>query len=238
MTIPCKIFGSYHGNNRVKLESLFDLNVQIFYGLQEEDDVLRSSESVFDLLFGSELIVKQYDERNHSFQQAGKKGVMFIRLSQGNLKYMQYCKNAKPISEFKGKIVRRKEDAVIEYFQSQKLIADFGNIEQIYRSKGFKKLSPAWEKKIDSIEAYIVKISRKSNAKKDWKNYQYELQRWFNLTGHSNTKEQKVYIKIIKDLLEMQTLNADTMRYVSVPYRMDENGHEAFWQLIEKMLVY
>jgi hypothetical protein len=235
MTVPVKIFGGYHGGNRVKLESLFNLNAQIFYGVKEEDDMLRSSESIFDILFGSDLIIKEYDERYHSFKQSGKKGVLFIRVSQGNLKYMQYCKNAKSISEFKDKIVRRKEDAVIEYFQSQRLIAEFNNIEKIYRSNGFKKLSPTWATKIDSIEAYVQKIS---NTKKEWSRYNYELSRWFSFNNKPNTKEQKVYLKIIKDMVEMQVLNSDTMRYMSVPYNMDDKGHEAFWQIVEKMLVY
>jgi hypothetical protein len=238
MTVPCKIFGSYNGNNRVKLESLFNLNVQIFYGLQEDDDTLRSSESIFDLLFGSETIVKQYDERTHVFSQPGKKGIMFIRMSKENIKYMQYCKNAKPISEFKTKIVRRKEDAVIEYFQSVNLIASYSNVQELYKSKNFRKLSPAWAKKFSTVEDYIQKINKKTNLKKNWSNYKYELSKWFNLSNIGNTKEQKVIVKLIAEMIEMQELNSETVHYLSIPYRMDEKGHETFWNIIEKMLVY
>jgi hypothetical protein len=238
MTVPCKIHGSYHGNNRVKLESLFNLNVQIFYGLQEDDDLLRSSENVFDILFGSDLIVKQYDERQHTFTQPGKKGIMFIRMSKENLKYMQYCKNAKPIAEFKAKIVRRKEDAVVEYFQSLNLVAEYGNVQDLYKSKGFQKLSPSWAKRIAVVEAYIGKIGKMSGGKKCWSSYKYELSKWFNLSGTGNTKEQKAILKVIKDMLEMQELNNETVGYLSIPYRLEEGKHKIFWSIVEKMLVY
>ena len=229
-----KIFGGYRSSERVKLQSLFELNVPIFYGLKEQDNELRNAQRVFGLLFDSNIVISEY-EYNHTFRQAGKKGIMFIRVAQNNLKYMQYCKKAKPISEFKAKYIYRKENAVKEYFQSQNFIIRYRQIPELYRCKEFKSLSTSWATKINKVNKFIEKLDK--STKNNWERDKYELSKYFDLTNIPLSKEQEDYAKIVTEMEEMVELNKDTLEFINVPYRM-EYAKKNFWDLMKKVLVY
>ena len=182
------------------------------------------------------MIITQYNEYSNVFSTNGKKGILFIRVAANNVKYMQYCKNAKPISEFKARYIYRKADKVIEYFQAQNFVNKYNNLPEFYRSKGFIKMAPAWGKRITPLVKFIEKISK--SKKGNLENYRYELAKWFDLANISNTKEQQIFIKTIEDMNEMVETNEQTMKYVSVPYRLDEYDHPAFWNMMKQVLAY
>ena len=234
ITIPVKIFGGYRSTERVKLEALFNLNVPIFYGLKEQDDELRNAQHVFGLLFDSDIVISNY-EYNHSFTQKGKQGILFIRVAANNVKYMQYCKNAKPISEFKGKYIYRKADAVKEYFQSQNFINRFRQLPELYRCKEFKNLSESWSTKINKVNDFIEKLDKSTKGK--WDRNRYELSKYFELENIPLTKEQNEYAKIVTEMEEMVELNEDTLEYINVPYSM-EYAKKDFWDILKKVLIY
>lgn len=236
ISIPVKIFGGYRGTSRVKLDTLFKLNVPIFYGLKEQDNELRNAESIFSILFDENIIITQYNEYSNVFTTNGKKGILFIRVAANNLKYMQYCQNAKPIAEFKAKYIYRKSDMVIEYFQAQNFVNKYNQLPEFYRSKGFRKMAPAWAKRINPLVKFIEKLS-KSN-KGNWERYRYELSKWFDLNNIVNTKEQQIFIKTIEDMKEMEEANVETMRYLNVPYRLDDYEHPTFWNIAKTVLAY
>ena len=235
-TIPVKLFGGYRGTTRIKLESLFKLNVPIFYGLKEQDNDLRDAENIFGILFDESLVVSQYSEYNHTFTMKGKQGIMFIRVAANNMKYMQYCKKARPIADFKAKYIYRKEDIVKEYFQSQNFINKYNQLPEFYRSKGFRKMAPAWGKKLNSLNKFTDKLSKATKG--GWERYRYELCKWFDLNNIKNTKEQQAFIKTIEDMNEMVELNASTLKYISVPYRIDEYEYPEFWNIVKQVLAY
>jgi hypothetical protein len=236
LTIPVKIFGGYRGTSRIKLETLFSLNVPIFYGLKEQDDQLRNAENIFSILFDDSMIITQYNEYSNTFTTNGKKGIMFIRVASNNLKYMQYCKNAKPIADFKAKYIYRKADMVTEYFQAQNFVNKYNNLPEFYRSKGFRKMAPAWAKRINPLVKLIEKLNK--NNKGSWERYRYELSKWFDLNNIELSKEQKAFVKTIEDMQEMVEANEQTMRYLNVPYRLDESDHSTFWNIAKTVLAY
>jgi transposase len=51
------------------------------------------------------------------------------------------------------------------------------------------------------------------------------------------TKEQEQYATIVADLKEMDELNASTLKYIDIPYRL-EYADDAFWTILKKVLVY
>ena len=242
MTIPVKIFGNWNANSRVKLEAMFKLNIPIYYGVKEQDFEIRNAHRMFEMLFDEKIVLKNYNEGNHTFSQIGKKGIMFVRVSQGNLKYMQMCKKAYPITEFKTKMMHRKEDAVVEYFQGQELVGKFQYLPDLYKSKGFKTLAPEWGIKIDKVEAFYKKLSTLN--KSNWNNNRYELAKYYNLSDIGQTREQKQYMKIIDELQEMINLNEETLKFIDIPYRLNneeynqEKDLKLFWNIISKVLVY
>jgi len=237
MTIPVKLFGGYRGTTRIKLDELFKLNVPIYYGLKEQDSELSAAEQIFGVLFNDDIIISHYDEYYHKFDQAGKKGIMFIRVAANNMKYMQYCQKAYPISTFKAKYIYRKTDQVTEYFQAQNFVSRFYNVPELYRCKGFMKLAPAWEKRISAIQKFIDKTAKK-NSKSEWSNNKYIINRYFDLANLKNTKEQEAFIQTITDMEEMSELNKDTVSFLKVPYGLNDYTYEGFWNIAKQVLVF
>jgi hypothetical protein len=238
MTIPVKIFGGYRGTFRVKLDSLFKLHIPIFYGTKENDYQLRQAKEMFGILFESSSIIGKYNERTHEFRfDNGKKGIMFLQISQGNVRYMEYCQQAYHINEFKTKMLKRKENAVMEYFQSQNFVHKFDTVNSFYKSKAFGKVAPEWQKKTDKINAFIKKQYVGYNN--NWDRYRSELSRYFDINGIEMTKEQQKFEAIIEEFSELEEMNSETMRYLDVPsYDLDDEKHTAFWAIVKKVLVY
>jgi hypothetical protein len=237
MTIPVKIFGRYRSTERVKLDSLFKLHIPIFYGVKEDEEKLRESKSVFKLLFDEDLAVSSYSTHTHTFTlKDGKKGVLFIMLSQGNLKYMQYCDNAHPVSEFKDMMLKRKTSAAIEYFQSMKFASRYDAIDELYVSPEFmKNLNPSWASKVKSLQAFMARQSK--GGRGEWSRHEYELGKYFDIAGIDTTKEQEKYIATIEELEVVQEVNAETLEFIDKPWRLSE-AKPMFWDILKKVLTY
>jgi hypothetical protein len=236
ISIPVKIMGAYYAGQRVKLDALFKLNCTIFYGLKEEEDKLKLASKTFGLTFNSEYLINGYNDHQNIFKSAGKPAVLFIRIAAGNVRYMEFCKKAMPIKDFKLKMMYRKETEIMEYFCTENFINKYQRLDDLYRNNGFKNISPVWGKKIAKINAFIEKL-RKSTKGKDWSRCTYELGQYFDLRSIETTKEQDEFAKTIDELTEMQEVNADTMKYINSPYRMGD-AEKGYWELLKKVLVY
>jgi hypothetical protein len=236
ITIPAKIMGSYSSGQRVKLDSLFKLNCAIFYGLKEEEDKLRLASKMFGFCFNSEYVINGYNDHNNTFRSAGKPAILFIRIAAGNVKYMEFCKKAMHISQFKVKMMYRKETEVLQYFCSQNFINKYNQLDELYRHNGFKNVSPVWGKKIAKINAFIEKL-RKSTNGKDWSRCTWELSQYFDLRDIKTTKEQDEFAKTIEELSEMQEVNQDVMKYINSPYCMGD-ADKGYWDLLKRILIF
>ena len=230
-TIPIRF--AYGYRSRIKLDALFNMNVRIFYGTQDDEHTLRNASRMFQLLWGDSMLIDGYSEYSNSFDQ--KKGVMFLQLAQNNIKYMEFCKNAEHISNFKQTMLRRKEDAVLNYFQIKNFTKDFYKLEKLYRSPAFAKLSEDWAKKISNVQTFVTAIEK--DNKNDWERYREELARYFPINETPLTKEQEVHAQTIADALEMQEVNAETMEYIETPYDLT-TVKDSYWNMMKKVLVF
>jgi hypothetical protein len=236
ITIPAKIIGCYSGGQRVKLDALFKLNCAIFYGLKEEEDQLRTAVKTFNLCFNSEYVINGYNDHNNMFRSAGKPAILFIRIAQGNVRYMEFCKKAIHISKFKTAMMYRKETEILQYFCSQNFINKYYQLDDLYRNNGFKNICPKWGKKISKINTFINALRKATNGK-DWSNHMYEMSQYFDLRNIEPTKEQLEFTKTIEELSEMQEVNQDVMKYIYTPRSMGDDD-KGYWDLLKKVLVY
>ena len=103
--IPLRMHtGSYRGNlERVKLEELLKFRGLIFYGTSDEEYALKNELNLFEAMFGDDMTISSYSPYYGGFSrrrgEKNKKGVMFLQLAKNNIKYMQHCRKAYPISE-------------------------------------------------------------------------------------------------------------------------------------------
>lgn len=228
LTIPVKFVGGY-SKDRVKLSTLFDYNMPIYYGTADDEYTLKNAKELYSLLFNTNAIVSHCDyndvlQTSRSRDDKSKSSIAFIQLAVGNVKYMEHCKKAQHISKFFINMLPRKEAKVMQYFQTYELIEKYHGLESFYRKGFINRVSAKWGKKADAIKALIVAIPE--NAKDDHIRYQKDtLSRYFNLNDIKQTKEQLKVIKQIEEIVELQEKNSKTLEYFNMPYdaeRMDD----------------
>lgn len=229
-TIPVKFVGGY-SRDSVKLSTLLDYKMPIFYGTAEDEYTLRNAVEFYQLLFDCHGVVNHCDY--NGFQTNGryhsgankKTSIVFIQLAVNNVKYMKYCKNAKHIKDFYTYMLPRKEAMVMEYFQTYQLIEKYDELSKFYSNGFIHRISDIWGKKVDAVEKLIDAIPRESKNS----SIQYQkrnLSNFFKLDEIVLTKEQKVVTDMIDEIIELQKKNAKTLTYFNVPYEADELKEE------------
>jgi len=224
-TIPVKFVGGY-SKDRVKLSVLFDYNMPIYYGTADDAYTLRNAMQVYRVLFDRESIINHCDY-NDKLQTGGdkKKSIMFIQLAQNNVKYMEHCKKAKPVSDFFLTMIPRKEKMVMEYFQTYKLIEKYNALDTFYRNGYINLVDDKWGKKADAVKALIDAIPAKH--KEDTLRYNRDkLSSYYKLDDIKQTKEQEKVIKKIEELAELEAKNVKTMDYFNIPYNAEKMDDE------------
>ena len=224
-TIPVKFVGGY-SKDRVKLSTLFDYNMPIYYGTADDQNQLRNAMQFYRLLFDKNSIVSHCDY-NDKLQTGDdtKRSIAFIQLAQGNVKYMEHCKKAKPISEFFLTMIPRKEKMVMEYFQTYEMIEKYNSLDKFYRNGYINLVDAKWGKKADDVKALIDAIPAKS--KDDTIRYQRNsLNQYYKLDDIKQTKDQMNVIKKIEELAELQSKNEKTLEYFNLPYEADRMENE------------
>ena len=231
-TIPLK-FVDWCSNYRVKLDTLFNTDVPIYYGTRDDDSLLKLAVKMYEVFYNSKNIVTGYEERYDSFRSDSYNGVMFITISQGNIKYMKHCKNAMHVSKLNEEL-QWKEYQVTEYFQVRKFINEYHELHDLFRAPEFSKLSPYWANKIAEVTDYLNRF----NANKiDLGQYYRELSYFFNLKDIELTYQQQRFVDVINEGLEMQEMNKDVTKYLEL-YQNYSNVDESFWKLLKKVLVF
>lgn len=221
-TIPVKFVGGYN-KDRVKLSTLFDYNTPIFYGTADDQFELQNARNLYRLLFDDNSIVNHCDYehklqtgRGYRGDEKNKKSIAFIQLAQNNVKYMKHCKKAYHISEFKWRMIYRKEDAVRQYFQTYVLIEKYNKLEWFYTNGHIDRVSGAWGAKVDVIKTYIDSIPEEAKNN-DIQYNKSMLSNHYNLNNIEQTPEQLEIIKKIDEIQKLQETNNKTLDYFNLP---------------------
>jgi len=227
MTIPVKFIGGSHSKERVKLSILFDYNMPIFYGTQDDQYELDRAVDLYKLLFNSQGVVHHTSSKHglmtgrYHEENTAKTSVAFIQIAQGNVKHMELCKKAYHISEFGWRMMYRKEDTVKQYFQMREAVIKFNELGNFYRYGYLAKVSEDWGKKFNEVETYIDNIPEEAkNGNIEWN--KSNLKRYFNLDNIVPTPEQKAVIVKIQELLDLQDKNNKTLGYFRIPNDVED----------------
>jgi len=222
------------GKDRIKIKELVDFNGKIFYGTPDEDIEAQNCRNVFSILFNGDHLADDYRFYSNGFGK--KKGVMIITLAKNNQKYMKYCKNAYPISQFYYKIVQRKEDEIIQTINNDDLHDKYREIDSIYKSDLFKNLSSKWEGKIEKVNNFINSLKSRHGElryRKTW------LDKYIDFNNVQQTYEEKVVRKHIDDLMKLQMKNRDVLDLIDIPYfpdKIDNNKKELLIKILKKVM--
>jgi len=226
-TVPVKFVGGY-SRDRVKLSTLFDYNMPIFYGTAEDEYQLKDAVEMYKLLFNRDGVVHQCgynDNLETGYYDKTKSSIMFVQLAKNNVKYMMHCKNARPVKDFFTYMLPRKDVMVKQYFQTYKLIEKFDDVVKFYKEGFIHKISDVWGKKVDDIIAYIDAIP--SDARNDSIRYhKHNLNKYFNITDIILTKEHDVITDMIKEIVDLQEKNENTLTYFHIPWEAENFEEE------------
>ena len=242
-TIPVNFIGSGRrgSKSRIKLDTLFNYNQPIFYGTKEEEDELEKIYSMYCSLFDKNAPVTYFSKYDNTLSNrySGddnkiKKSIMFISLAKNNIKYMEYCKKAYKPSEFFTRMLYRKEEIVIIYFQTYDLKAKWNEVSSFYKESAFEKINNKWSKKINEINAFIDALPNASNDRIGY--LKEELSKYFDLSNVHQTLEQKRIGRLIAEVLKLQKDNLNILEYIDMPYDIDK-AKDLFFNILKKIMV-
>jgi hypothetical protein len=219
-TIPAKFFCHY-SKSRILLDELFKYNFPIFYGSTDDESKLAVAQSLFANLFDKDMIVTTTNSAGipinaNTYKAKGNKGsIMFIMVSQANVKYLKYCKNAYHVDEFKHKMLYRKEDMIMNYFRTYRLKERWENISSIYSYGDFGKVDAEWGNRIEAVRKFVKSLP-KNNSELQYR--KYELQQFYDLNNIELLPEHKQIGAMLDDIETLQSANAEILRYISANY--------------------
>ena len=231
ISISIKFVNGY-SRDRVMLSTLLDYKMPIFYGTQNESNELHRAARMYNLLFDEEGIVSHCDYnsklitgRRYYNNDDSKASIMFIQIANANLKYMKHCKNAMPVSMFQTKMLYRKEETVMQYFQMRESIQKYSQLSRFFRKGYVDAVSPEWGAKVQEVAAFIENMPKA--AKNDSLQYQRDnLARFFNLNDIEPTAEQQKILNKIQEIQELQEKNEKTLSYFHLPSEVEDIDDE------------
>jgi hypothetical protein len=150
---------------------------------------------------------------------------------------MKFCKNACHVSQFEHKLLYRKEAQVLQHFQVNGLYEKYEELKELYKSEEFTKIDLKWGKRINELRRYfdaMLEASKNGNLS-DIKD---TLARYFDFTNVQQTPEQLKIAKKIDDLLFLQEANRDILKYIDMPYHIeDESSTSKLFDILKKVMV-
>ena len=237
ISIPVKFVNGY-SRDRVILSALLDYKMPIFYGTQDDSNELHRAARMYGLLFDDEGMISQcdynselvtgrnrYGYRRNNKKDENKSSIIFMQIAQGNVKYMKHCKNAMHISQFKHKMLYRKEESVLQYFQMREAIEKYNELRSFFRDGLIDAVSKDWGAKVQEVSAFIKNMPKA--AKNNSLQYQKEnLRRYFKIDEVKPTAEQQEIMNKIQAILDLQEKNNKTLNYFRLPSYIQELDDE------------
>lgn len=216
-------FINLRSKHSIKLSTLFDFNMPIFYGTQEDENKILSAYNCFEALFDNNCIISHYSEYSDTLQfyGKGKKKILFIMLSKTNTKYMQYCKKAYHIDTFYNKMLYRKKDLIVNYFNNEVFIEKYNNLSGFYTSENFHLLNEDWGKIINRLRTHYEKVTINRNSDIAYKKHFF--QNYIDLSNPIISKEDEKILEDVEKLNLLKEANKEIINVFRYPYEFDDN---------------
>jgi hypothetical protein len=222
--ISARFVGGSYGKSTVKLDHLFRFNMPVFYGTQDDEHALERASAMYKALFDDDNVVRYYSNYDKRFvtnndDKKNKKGIIFLQLAKNNIKYMAYCKKAWHVNEFFLRMLRRKENAVMNYFQTYDLVTKWNTVDGLYKNNNFSKVDAKWGRKIKEVNAFIKKLPG-INQRIGY--LKYDLSKYFNIDDIKKSGEQQRIDKLMDELKELEEVNEKTLSFICVTSTLED----------------
>jgi hypothetical protein len=246
--IPVKFMGKYN-KTKINVQALLNYKMPIFYATQEEEIKLRNIYDIYRTFFDKDGVVCGYDNDkfltgyttyyhcNSNYNPAVKKSIMFVSVAKNNLKYIKFCKKAYNVNEFFTKLLYRKENKIMNYFQTYNLKKDWSEIKPLFKSRNFDKINPSLGKKINEINDYIATLPKES-GRNDFDFLKLNLSQYFDFSKIKMTEQQKRISKLIAEVKKVEALNEKFLEHIHLPIDCNKLENETLIEILKKVLVF
>jgi len=226
-TIPITIIGS-RGSDRVTFETLNKFNGRIFYGTKEDEELLINYEIVHKTIFDDKHIATYYSPYNEKFQTGSYTskiipGIVFIRVSKQNVKYLEHIDKAHHISQYYNVMLYRKRDYIIEQFQQKDCIDLYDLLTPLFTSSQFELINEEWGEIINEINIMMDVINKNKNKHITTYHSTFVLSA-LDMTLNDipkNKNYERLYKKIDK-VYELQEKNQEALKYIDYSYTCEK----------------
>ena len=240
-SIPIKFMGGY-SKTRVQVKDLVDFNRTIFYGTMEDEYDLNVAHRLFKSLFNADDIITNYGSyyynRNNktSFDMTNKRGIMFVMVAKNNMKIFQHCKKAYHVSEFKHKMLYRKEDLIMNYYNVDVLLNKYDEINRFYKSKNLAYINQEWSDFAQQVKFDIERIPA-IVKKTEFKYLSNELGKYFDLSKAKSV--DKNLLERVEKLNKLDETNTKIFEYIRMSYGGEYLSTEPLLvEILKKVMIF
>lgn len=232
------------GKQRVKMSTLIDYKMPIFYGTADDDLTLDRAKELYVSLWNRPIATSvSYDGtiNTNRYRSDNKEiaSMMFIQLAKNNVKHMAHCQKAYHVSQFKAMYMHRKEAMVRKYFQTNELVEKYNSLDSFYCNSDsiLSLISPKWDKVMSDIRTFIEALPEQSRAD----NMYYlksVLREHYGLKDIKMTGEQKMMMKKMEKIQKLHKDNETILNYISMPYNATkDNVKPELIDILKKVMV-
>lgn len=218
-----------YGKDKYTLDTLRKFKGIVFYGTQEDHNTMNYAYRLFCNLFNKKHIADRYSRWNN--EGWGKTGIMFITVAKNNVKYFQYLKNAHHISMFKSKMLYRKYDLIKESLTNVDVRQKCNQLDGFYESDVFTSLSTVWKDNVEKVIEYRNNMIDVKNIE----DYRYYLKPEIDFDNVVKSEKTKEIEKIIDELLILQEVNSDVLRFIRLN-TYNDTGKKVLINILKKVM--
>ena len=219
-TFPIKIMGSYDGfSKKVKLNELKNFSGRIFYGTIEDEKQLRKAHQ-----FARSVIIDPNGRsiHGHSLVPSSKyfpnKGLIFIRISKANIKYMKLLnRNVQPINRFYLIIGKRYANKIVSTLKMNKFKISFANkVLKIFKRNDMKFVNKDIFDKVKKVQKGFQGNNSDSNFNIDY--YKNEINNYLKIDIDKEINNATFeYQQELDYLIEISNKNSKRLQWFSIP---------------------
>ena len=236
--INTKIIGDY-GKVKIKVKKFVEFPNTIFYGTQDDDNLLHAAYDTYKHLFDGTVVndySTYYDKFIYMDDDKRDSGIMFVMVAKNNIKYFNYCKHAYNINDVYWKLFHRKESKVMSYFNNGEVFQKYSYLDGFFKNPKFGLISKEWGDFIKTVNDEMKKLKETTNS--NLGSIKYSLSKFFNLNEVSLTPEGKELMKKVEKLKTLEQMNEMVLKYVRVDYNGEYLDREpALVEILKKVMV-
>lgn len=236
-TIPVKDARRWGSHERVSIESIVNFKGRIYWGVTDEDYLVRRGHEYFLNLFGDKHIDRPYGYHNRF---ANGKGILFLVVSKANAKYMRMSKNAYHINTIYPTMLCRKMINPADIKIANDFIYKYKNLSEMYRNDTFDVVNKVVHKYHKEVKNEVKSLEKYDGFK--YVDFNDELISKYYDVNQPSTLKIKTERKL-NYLLDVQDKNNETTKWVNISYyakseNLNNQKYSGLVEVLKKVMVF